>query len=127
MILHCSRSKRAPSIAGSNARRTGYNARCCGVGRMKTSYLKLLILLASFGASGDPFERIQHHVERAAEYVEARNYALARSYLEPVLISPLITGKQRAQGLRHAGLHVHSGEVVRIRRVGLLARAGVRP
>ena len=64
---------------------------------MRTSYLKLLILLASFGASGDPFERIQHHIDRAAEYVEARNYALARSYLEPVLISPLITGKQRAQ------------------------------
>ena len=64
---------------------------------MRTIHLKLLILLASFGASGDPFERIQHHIERAAEYVEARNYALARSYLEPVLISPLITAGQRAR------------------------------
>ena len=64
---------------------------------MQTSSLKLLILLASFGASGDPFERIQHHIDRAAEYVEARNYALARSYLEPVLISPLITAEQRAR------------------------------
>ena len=64
---------------------------------MRTIHLKLLILLASFGASGDPFERIQHHIERAAEYVEARNYALARSYLEPVLISPLITAEQRAR------------------------------
>ena len=64
---------------------------------MQISSLKLLILLASFGASGDPFERIQHHIDRAAEYVEARNYALARSYLEPVLISPLITAEQRAR------------------------------
>ena len=64
---------------------------------MRNSSLKFLILLASFGASGDPFERVQHHVERAAEYVEARNYALARSYLEPVLISPWITGSQRAR------------------------------
>ena len=78
-------------------RRTGYNCRSGRVGQMRTIHLKLLILLASLGASGDPFERIQHHIERAAEYVEARNYALARSYLEPVLISPLITAKQRAR------------------------------
>ena len=97
MILLCSRRKRAPSIAGSNTRRTGYNGRSGGVGRMRNSSLKFLILLASFGASGDPFERVQHHVKRAAEYVEARNYALARSYLEPVLISPWITGAQRAR------------------------------
>ena len=77
-----------------------------GSDRCGLSHLKLLILLASLGASGDPFERIQHHIERAAEYVEARNYALARSYLEPVLISPLITAKQRAQRLRHAGVHL---------------------
>ena len=78
-------------------RRTGYNCRSGTVGQMRTIHFKLLILLASLGASGDPFERIQHHIERAAEYVEARNYALARSYLEPVLISPLITAKQRAR------------------------------
>ena len=39
---------------------------------------------------------MQHYVERAAEYVEARNYALARAYLEPVLISPWISPEGRA-------------------------------
>ena len=97
MFLHCSRRKRAPSIAGSNPYRTGYNGRCGGVGQMRTIHLNLLILLASLGANGDPLERVQHHLERAAEYVEARNYALARSYLEPVLISPWITDAQRAR------------------------------
>ena len=78
-------------------RRTGYNCHSGTVGQMRTIHLKLLILLASFSASGDPFERIQHHIEQAAECVEVRNYALARSYLEPVLISPLITAEQRAR------------------------------
>ena len=64
---------------------------------MRIIYLKLLILLVSFGASGDPSERLQHYVERAAEYVEGRNFSLARSYLEPVLISPWISGGERAR------------------------------
>ena len=63
---------------------------------MRITYLKLLILLVSFGASGEPSERLQHYVERAAKYVEARNFSLARSYLEPVLISPWISPERRA-------------------------------
>ena len=39
---------------------------------------------------------MQHYVSRAAEHVEARNYGLARVYLEPVVISPWITAGQRA-------------------------------
>ena len=64
---------------------------------MREISIKLLILLVPLGASGDPSERIQHYAERAAEYVEARNYALARAYLEPVLISPWISREGRAR------------------------------
>ncbi len=78
-------------------RRTSYNVRSGGVIRMRIGSLKLLILLVSFGANGDPSERMQHYFARAAEYVEAHNYALARTYLEPVLISPWITREQRAR------------------------------
>ena len=68
--------------------------------KMRKILFNLLILLGSPGASGDPSvnpaERIQHYIARAAEYVEAHDYALARTYLEPVLISPWITPEQRA-------------------------------
>ena len=64
---------------------------------MRPISIKLLILMVSLGASGDPSERIQHYAQRAAEYVEVRNYALARAYLEPVLISPWITRAGRAR------------------------------
>lgn len=68
---------------------------------MRKGLLNLLILMASLSASGapsgNPPERMQHYLTRAAEYAEARNYGLARTYLEPVLISPWITSGQRAQ------------------------------
>ena len=66
----------------------------------RISLCNLLILLASLGAggeaTGDPSERIQHFLTRAAEHVETRNYSLARTYLEPALISPFIRDEQRA-------------------------------
>ena len=72
--------------------------------------LIFVFLLVSFGGSGvtsgnppgensldNPSDRMRHYLERAARYVEAHNYALARTYLEPVLISPWITSEQRAR------------------------------
>ena len=70
--------------------------------------LILVSLLVSFGTSeatsetptADPFgdlsDRIHDYIARATEYVEAHDYALARTYFEPVLISPWITPEQRA-------------------------------
>jgi len=75
---------------------------------MRKGLLTLVSLLVSIGASGatpetataDPFGdlagRIHHYIARAIEYVEAHDYALARTYFEPVLISPWITPEQRA-------------------------------
>lgn len=63
---------------------------------MRKGLLKLLTLLVALGASGNPSERMQHHVAKAVEYVEAHRYALARTYLEPVVISPWIGDEQRA-------------------------------
>ena len=40
---------------------------------------------------------MRHYLDRAGGHIEARRFELARTYLEPVLISPWITGNERAE------------------------------
>ena len=56
------------------------------------------------GAAAEaPGERMRGYLERAVAYIEAQRPELARTYLEPVLISPWITSVERAQAYYYRG------------------------
>lgn len=58
-----------------------------------------------------PGERARQHLARAIEHIQAERYALARSYLDPVLVSPWITARQRARAYYYRGFAFASQEM----------------
>ena len=58
---------------------------------------------AAFAAAWDPATRARDHLARAIGHIEGQRYALARSYLDPVLVSPWITARQRARAYYYRG------------------------
>ncbi len=62
-------------------------------------------------AAANPADRAREHLARAIAHIEAERYSLARSYLEPVLVSPWITARQRARAFYYRGFTFASEEM----------------
>ena len=69
-----------------------------GRGRRTGWWLLALAALPVFAtAAAAPGERMRGYLDRAVAHVEAERGELARTYLEPVLLSPWITSAERAR------------------------------
>ena len=74
----------------------------------------LALLVAAQGAlgtPGDPGERAREHLARAIGFIQEERFTLARSYLDPVLVSPWITARQRARAYYYRGFAFASEEM----------------
>ncbi len=58
---------------------------------------------AALAAPADAAERARDQLARAIEHIQGKRYALARSYLEPVVLSPWISARQRARAYYYRG------------------------
>ena len=84
------------------------DAHCSRIGfrrcRFAAGALALLVgVQTALGTPDDPGELARSHLARAIEYIRAERYTLARSYLDPVLVSPWITARQRARAYYYRG------------------------
>ncbi|MYE83349.1 MAG: hypothetical protein F4X36_16225 [Gammaproteobacteria bacterium] len=84
------------------------DAHCSRIGRghcrCVAGALALLVAVqTALGTPGDPGERARDHLARAIGFIQAERYTLARSYLDPVLVSPWITARQRARAYYYRG------------------------
>ena len=93
------------------------DAHCSRIGfrhrRSAAAALGLLAVVAqaALATPAAPGERAREQLARAIEHIEAERYALARSYLEPVLLSPWITSRQRARAYYYRGFAFASEEL----------------
>ena len=88
-------------------------SRIASVGtRFAAGALALLVAVqTALGTPGDPGERARGHLARAIDHIQEERFTLARSYLDPVLVSPWITARQRARAYYYRGFAFASEEM----------------
>ena len=86
--------------------RVDSDGHCSRLGRRRVGAFGaalVLALAAQAGAAADPSTQARDHLAKAIEQIEAERYSLARTYLEPVLVSPWITARQRSRAFFYRG------------------------